>query len=47
MDLYADVFFFEDLLLAQQITDREELRSVCKVFENTDPPGPAGTNVFL
>ena len=47
MDLYADVFLFEDLLLGQQITDKEELRRSFKVFENTDPPGPTGTNVFL
>lgn len=46
VDLYADPFLFEDLLLGQQITDKEELRRAFKVFENTDPPGPAGTNVF-
>lgn len=46
VELYADPFLFEDLLLGQQITDKEELRCAFKVFENTDPPGPAGTNVF-
>jgi steroid delta-isomerase-like uncharacterized protein len=46
VDLYADSFLFEDLLLGQQITDTEELRRAFKIFENTDPPGPAGTNVF-
>jgi steroid delta-isomerase-like uncharacterized protein len=46
VDLYADVFLFEDLLLGQRISDKEELRRAFKVFENTDPPGPAGTNVF-
>jgi steroid delta-isomerase-like uncharacterized protein len=46
VELYADPFLFEDLLLGQQITDREELRRAFKIFENTDPPGPAGTNVF-
>jgi steroid delta-isomerase-like uncharacterized protein len=46
VEMYADPFLFEDLLLGQQITDREELRRAFKVFENTDPPGPAGTNVF-
>jgi steroid delta-isomerase-like uncharacterized protein len=45
-DLYADVFLFEDLLLGQRITDKEELRRAFKVFENTHPPGPAGTHVF-
>ena len=44
--LYADPFLFEDLLLGQQITDKDELRRAFKVFESTDPPGPAGTNVF-
>lgn len=46
VELYADPFLFEDLLLGQQITDKEELRRAFKVFENTDPPGPAGTNIF-
>ena len=46
VELYADPFLFEDLLLGQQITDKEELRCAFEVFENTDPPGPAGTNVF-
>jgi steroid delta-isomerase-like uncharacterized protein len=46
VELYADPFLFEDLLLGQQITDKEELCRAFKVFENTDPPGPAGTNVF-
>lgn len=45
-DLYAESFLFEDLLLGQHITDKEELHRAFKVFENTDPPGPAGTNVF-
>lgn len=45
-DLYADPFLFEDPLLGQQITDKDELRLAFKVFENTDPPGPAGTHVF-
>ncbi|MBI3801963.1 MAG: hypothetical protein HY268_33970, partial [Deltaproteobacteria bacterium] len=31
MDLYADVFLFEDLLLGQRITDKEELRRAFKV----------------
>lgn len=46
MDLYADVFLFEDLLLGQRITNKEELHRAFKVFENTDPPGPAGTNIL-
>jgi steroid delta-isomerase-like uncharacterized protein len=46
VDLYAAPFVFEDLLLGQQITDKEELRRAFKVSENADPPGPAGTNVF-
>lgn len=46
VDLYADVFLFEDLLLGQRISDKEELLRAFKVFENTDPPGPAGTNIF-
>ncbi len=44
--LYADPFLFEDLLLGQQIADKEELRRAFQVFENTEPPGPAGVNVF-
>jgi hypothetical protein len=31
MDLYAEVFLFEDLLLGQRITDKEELRRAFKV----------------
>lgn len=46
VDLYADPFSFEDLLLGQRITDKAELLRAFKVFENTDPPGPAGTNIF-
>lgn len=46
VDLYADPFLFEDLLLNQRITDKAELLRAFKVFENTDPPGPAGTNIF-
>ena len=46
VDLYADSFLFEDLLLGQRITDKAELLRAFKVFENTDPPGPAGTNIF-
>jgi steroid delta-isomerase-like uncharacterized protein len=46
VQLYADPFLFEDLLLGQQITDKEELRRAFKIFENTEPPGPAGTNTF-
>lgn len=46
VEWYADVFLFEDLLLGQRISDKEELRRAFKIFENTNPPGPAGTNVF-
>ena len=46
VELYADIFLFEDRLLGQRISDKEELCLAFKVFENTTPPGPAGTNVF-
>jgi len=46
VELYADPFLFEDLLLGQQITNKDELRRAFTVFENTEPPGPAGTNGF-
>ncbi|MCS6925427.1 MAG: ester cyclase [Candidatus Binatia bacterium] len=46
VELYADPFLFEDLLLGQRISDKDELRRAFKVFENTDPPGPAGINHF-
>jgi hypothetical protein len=46
VELYADIFLFEDRLLGQRISDKEELRRAFKVFENTTPPGPAGTNIF-
>ncbi len=39
VDLYADVFLFEDRLLGQCISDKEELRRAFKVFENTTPLG--------
>ena len=48
VDFYADPFVFEDLLLGQRITDKEELLRAFKVFENTNPPGPAGTvSIFV
>jgi hypothetical protein len=46
VDLYGDPCLFEDLLLGQRIFYKEKLRLAFKIFENTDPPGPAGVNIF-
>jgi len=47
VELYADPFVFEDLLLGQQITDKEELRCAFKVFENTTPPARQGRTSLM
>lgn len=44
VDLYADSFFFEDLPLEQEITDKEELLLAFLPFVITNPPGPGGTH---
>jgi hypothetical protein len=42
VELYADPFLFEDLLLGQQITDKEELRRAFKVLRILIPLAQQG-----
>lgn len=44
--LYADDFLFEDLMLDQSITDKEDLHRVFAPYANTDPENGIGIHNF-
>jgi steroid delta-isomerase-like uncharacterized protein len=44
--LYADDFLFEDLILEQSITDKEDLRRVFAPYANADRDNGIGINAF-
>jgi steroid delta-isomerase-like uncharacterized protein len=45
-ELYADDFLFEDLMLDQSITDKEELRRVFAPYANKDLDNGVGVHLF-
>ena len=44
--LYADDFLFEDLMLDQSITDKDDLHRVFAPYANTDPENGIGIHNF-
>ena len=45
-ELYADEFLFEDLMLGQSITDKEDLARAFAPYANSDPGNGIGVHEF-
>jgi steroid delta-isomerase-like uncharacterized protein len=45
-ELYADDFLFEDLMLGQSITDKDDLRRAFAPYANADPDNGIGIHRF-
>ena len=45
-ELYADDFLFEDLMLGQSITDKDDLRRAFAPYANDDPTNGIGVHQF-
>ena len=45
-ELYADEFLFEDLMLGQSITDKDDLARAFAPYANTDPDNGIGIHQF-